>query len=32
MGKLRNMELELERLLAGHCVKEDESVEVGTFN
>ena len=27
-----NLDRELERLLAGHCVKEDQSVEVGTFN
>ena len=26
------MDPEVERLLAGHCVKEDQSVEVGTFN
>ena len=27
-----SLDPELERLLAGHCVKEDQSVEVGTFN
>ena len=27
-----SLDPELERLLAGHCVEEDQSVEVGTFN
>ena len=27
-----SLDPELERLLAGHCVKEDQTVEVGTFS
>ena len=30
--KCESLDLELESLLAGHCVKEDQSVEVGTFD
>ena len=28
----KSLDPELERLLAEHCVKEDQSVEIGTFN
>ena len=30
--KCERLDPELEGLLAGHCVNEDPSVEVGTFN
>ena len=32
MGKWRKLDPELERLLAGHFVKEDQIAEVGTFS